>query len=67
MRKKLLATTLLSAFLLTLSPVPQALAADMVQVTLPSFSVTLNGQTTGNDYSQYPLLVYKDITYFPMT
>ena len=67
MRKKLLATTLLSAFLLTLSPMPQALAADTVQVTLPSFSVTLNGQTTGNDYSKYPLLVYKDITYFPMT
>ena len=67
MRKKLLATTLLSAFLLTLSPVPQALAADTVQVTLPSFSVTLNGQTTGNNYSKYPLLVYKDITYFPMT
>ena len=67
MHKKLLATTLLSAFLLTLSPMPQALAADTVQVTLPSFSVTLNGQTTGNDYSKYPLLVYKDITYFPMT
>ena len=67
MRKKLLATTLLSAFLLTLSPTPQALATDTVQVTLPSFSVTLNGQTTGNDYSKYPLLVYKDITYFPMT
>ena len=67
MRKKLLATTLLSAFLLTLPPAPQTLAADTVQVTLPSFSVTLNGQTTGNDYSKYPLLVYKDITYFPMT
>ena len=67
MYKKILATTLLSAFLLTLSPMPQALATDTVQVTLPSFSVTLNGQTTGNDYSKYPLLVYKDITYFPMT
>ena len=67
MRKKLLVITLLAAFLLIFSPVPQALAADTVQVTLPSFSVTLNGQTTGNDYSKYPLLVYKDITYFPMT
>ena len=67
MRKKLIATTILSAFLCTFFPAPAALAADNVQVTLPSFTVTLNGQSTSNDYSKYPLLVYKDITYFPMT
>ena len=67
MRKKLIATTILSAFLCTFSPAPAALAADNVQVTLPSFTVTLNGQSTSNDYSKYPLLVYKNITYFPMT
>ncbi len=66
MRKKITGYNSLSAFLLTLPPTPQTLAADTVQV-LPSFSVTLNGQSTGNDYSKYPLLVYKDITYFPMT
>lgn len=67
MRKKLIATTILSAFLCTFSLAPAALAADTVQVTLPDFTVTLNGQSTSNDYSKYPLLVYKDITYFPMT
>lgn len=48
-------------------PITTAHAADSVAVSLPDFSVTLNGQTTSNDYSQYPLLVYRDITYFPMT
>ena len=67
MRKKLIATTILSAFLCTFSPAPAALAAGNVQVTLPSFTVTLNGQVIDNSYRQYPLLVYKDITYFPMT
>ena len=67
MRKKLIATTILSAFLCTFSHAPAALAADNVQVTLPSFTVTLNGQVIDNSYRQYPLLVYKDITYFPMT
>ena len=67
MHKKLIVTTILSAFLCTFSPAPAALAADTVQVTLPGFTVTLNGQSTSNDYSKYPLLVYKDITYFPMT
>ena len=66
MRKKLITTALLAAFLLTAGPAP-VFAAENVQVTLPSFTVTLNGQTTGNDYSRYPLIVYKDITYFPMT
>ena len=62
MRKKLIATTILSAFLCTFSPTPVALAADTVQVTLPDFTVTLNGQVIDNSYRQYPLLVYKDIT-----
>lgn len=43
-----------------------ALAAD-VTVTLPTFPVTLNGVTMEQSTSQYPMLVYKDITYVPMT
>lgn len=43
-----------------------AAAAD-VTVTLPAFSVTLNGVTMEQSKSQYPMLVYKDITYVPMT
>lgn len=38
-----------------------------VTVSLPSFPVTLNGITIENERSQYPLIIYKDITYFPMT
>lgn len=38
-----------------------------VKVTLPTFQVTLNGTPVDNTNSQYPLLVYQDITYFPMT
>ena len=67
MCKKMIAASLLSVFLLTISPMQQAWAANTVQVTLPGFTVTLNGQSTGNEYSKYPLIVYKDITYFPMT
>ncbi|WMJ77480.1 MULTISPECIES: hypothetical protein [unclassified Sedimentibacter] len=45
-----------------------AFAADKnANVSLPSFKVTLNGSEINNSYSQYPLIVYKDITYFPMT
>ena len=43
-----------------------AMAAD-VTVNLPSFPVTLNGVTMEQSKSQYPMLVYKDITYVPMT
>lgn len=67
MCKKMITASLLSVFLLTMSSMQQAWAANTVQVTLPGFTVTLNGQSTGNEYSKYPLIVYKDITYFPMT
>jgi len=38
-----------------------------VNVTLPSFKVTMNGESVNNAYSKYPLIVYNNITYFPMT
>ncbi|MDX9871102.1 MAG: DUF5050 domain-containing protein [Clostridia bacterium] len=38
-----------------------------VTVKLPAFKVTLNGIAIENKTNQYPLIVYKDITYFPMT
>lgn len=55
-------TTLLAMGLFT----APAMAAD-VTVTLPTFPVTLNGVTMEQSKSQYPMLVYKDITYVPMT
>ncbi len=55
--------TALLAFGVCASP---ALAAD-AKATLPTFPVTLNGVVMEQQYAQYPLLVYKDITYVPMT
>ncbi len=34
---------------------------------IPSFDVHFNGNKVDSAYREYPLLVYKDITYFPMT
>ena len=65
MKKKLL-TLCLTAGLLW--PAGSALAADaQVAVTLPAFPVVLNGVTMEQQNNQYPLLVYKNITYVPMT
>lgn len=58
--------TILLTAALTLGLAAPAAAAD-VAVTLPDFPVTLNGTAIDNSYRQYPLLVYKNITYFPMT
>jgi len=41
--------------------------AEQVAVSLPTFNVTMNGVKIENAYRQYPFIVYKDITYFPMT
>ena len=65
--KKRTLVILLTALLLMTTLTSTAFATDTVTVTLPAFSVTLNGQTNANTYSKYPLLVYRDITYFPMT
>ncbi|WP_281886781.1 DUF5050 domain-containing protein [Paenibacillus sp. YYML68] len=46
----------------------KANAADTnVKVTIPQFKVSLNGNNIENQNREYPLLVYRDITYFPMT
>ena len=34
---------------------------------LPAFDVSFNGQIVESDYRQFSLIVYKDITYVPMT
>ncbi|NOU98823.1 DUF5050 domain-containing protein [Paenibacillus planticolens] len=41
--------------------------ASDVRVVIPEFKVKLNGHLVENAYREYPLLVFKDITYFPMT
>ena len=66
MNREKIATAVLSVFLFTGISAP-AEAAKSVQVTLPAFDVTLNGTTIENENRRYPLLVYHDITYVPMT
>lgn len=36
-------------------------------VTIPKFNVTFNGQEVDSTERKYPLLQFRDITYFPMT
>lgn len=60
--------TLMFALLLLLqSSVLAANTDTTVTVTLPTFAVTLNDTKIDSAHSEYPLIVYRDITYFPMT
>lgn len=63
---KILAMIILAVGSLCSEPI-LAWADTPVKVTLPTFKVTLNGTPVDNTNNQYPLLVYKDMTYFPMT
>ena len=69
MRKKWAGYSVVFSLCLSLlAPAGHSRAADVnVKVTLPDFAVNLNGHTVENQYREYPLLVYRDITYFPMT
>ncbi|WP_426446003.1 DUF5050 domain-containing protein [Paenibacillus sp. S-38] len=49
------------------SPGKSEAADTSVPVTLPKFTVNFNGSEVKSEYRQYPLLVYKDITYVPIT
>ncbi len=52
---------------LTIGLMPAADAAANIRVKLPSFTVTLCGQTIDPTKEEYPFLVYGDITYLPLT
>ncbi|EFI41912.1 hypothetical protein [Peptoniphilus sp. oral taxon 386] len=58
--------SLVIAFVLLIAFAPKV-SAQGTYVGLPRFNVTLNGVSVDNSYARYPLIVYKDITYFPMT
>lgn len=46
----------------------QSFAAETaVNISLPNFSITLNGIEVDNTYRQYPIITYEGITYFPLT
>jgi len=44
-----------------------AFASETVDVTIVDYDVTVNGTRILTEESQYPVLSYKNITYFPMT
>jgi hypothetical protein len=70
MRSTLVTLTVLAALPLGLitGPIEPARAAvSHVKVTLPDFPVVLDGHQVDNANRQYPLIVYKEITYVPMT
>jgi hypothetical protein len=45
----------------------EAAAGSQKKVTLPSFSIQINGQPVDNTHLRYPFFVYNDITYLPLT
>ena len=67
MLKKCLTMFLVAALTASVSICASA-ANNQVAVSIPGFSVSLNElKFDNNDQAKYPLLVYRDITYFPMT
>ena len=65
MRRKWFLCALLGTLLLS-ELVPAAQAAGL-RASIATGRVALNGQAIDNAAAEYPLLVYKDITYLPMT
>jgi hypothetical protein len=65
--KKILFFILLAVTLLPLSAVQSFAAERTVSVSLPAFTVQINGTVINSKTTKYPLLVYKNITYLPMT
>jgi len=60
--KKLL---VILAFIIVTLPIMSVSAKESTDI--PVFDVHFNGNKVDSTYREYPLLVYKDITYFPMT
>ncbi|WP_311565086.1 hypothetical protein [Peptoniphilus duerdenii] len=57
----------LMVLILAIVILPSATFAKNVIVNLPKFPVKINGVKMDNEKSKYPLIVYRDITYFPLT
>ena len=60
--KKVLALIVITSVVLSMMMVYATETA-----TIPSFDVHFNGNRVESEEREYPLLLYKDITYFPMT
>lgn len=64
--KKILMTAF-GLFFLANSFLPGVFAQQSVNVTLPAFKITMNDIAINNAERLYPIIVYRDITYVPMT
>ena len=64
--KKFIVAAFSIASLTSLS-LPSVLAQQNVNVSLPAFKITMNDVKIDNNERLYPIIVYKDITYVPMT
>jgi len=51
----------------SVSVVKSQAAEKTVKVSLPTFRVQINGTIVNSKTAEYPLLVYKNVTYMPMT
>ena len=67
MKKRLLSLLLAALLLVCAFPLTATAAGRTVPITIANFQVTLNGQVIDNARVKYPLIVYNQITYFPMT
>ena len=47
--------------------VREALNASIDTAVRPAFAITVNGKAIDNSKEEYPLLVFRDVTYFPLT
>ncbi|HEY3425662.1 MAG TPA: hypothetical protein VGL27_12760 [Negativicutes bacterium] len=65
--KKIIMAVFGIAFLTGLSTPNSVFAQQYVKVNLPSFKVTINDVVIDNNARLYPIIVYKDTTYVPMT
>lgn len=65
--KKTLTLLFCAILLFGFAPLKASAASNSVSVTIPTFQVNINGIKIVEDHLQYPFLVYKGITYFPMT
>lgn len=66
MKTKLIIVIVICTLLITSCPTTYAAPPTLI-ASIPTFDVTLNGIQMNPSQSEYPLLVYKDITYIPMT
>lgn len=67
MKKLIFLLSLILSLTAILPPASSPSYAAEAGVTIPAFKVTLNGVSFDSTSAKYPLVLYKGITYFPMT